>query len=74
MSQKLIEKKILYSKLLLDKESAILSIEKALTEIKNESFHALPHQLNPSLENITYACKLLYQIGYANSLVIVEEG
>ncbi len=73
MSQIPEEKKIVYRKMMNDKDAAIQAIEKALDIIKNESFHVTPHELSASIENIESACKLLYQIGYASSLVIIEE-
>ncbi len=73
MSQIPAEKKISYYKMMQDKDAAIEAIEKALDIIKNESFHLTAHELSAPLENIVSATKLLYQIGYASSLVIIEE-
>ena len=73
MSQKTIEKKIAYDELIRQKNTTILIIQEALDEISKEEFHVTLLERSMPLDRISHAVKTLYQIGYANSLVIIEE-
>jgi len=67
------EKKIAYSKLELDKNTAIVMIEDALVEIKKDGFYVQTLELSAPLVSIINAVKTLYQVAYANSLVVIEK-
>ncbi len=73
MSQKTTEKKIAYDKMIRQKDTTILIIQEALNEISKEEFHVTLLEQSAPLDRISHAIKTLYQIGYASSLIIVEE-
>ena len=61
---------IKYHKLLQDKFHAIDSISEALVEIKKENFHVKPLEKSGALERIIHSVGTLYQVAYANFLVM----
>ncbi len=67
------EKKIDYGQLQFDKSTAFIMINDALEEIKKDDFNTRLLENSAPLDTITNAVKTLYQIAYANSLVIIEK-